>query len=703
MLEMSKRYRIGIDIGGTFTDAITLDESSGATRLVKVSSTPHDPSEGFLMALSRSLRDAEIDPAEVQYVMHATTVATNAIIEGKVARTAFVTTEGFRDMLEIGHQTRPSLYDLQFDKLPPLVPRDLAFEVQERLEPDGTVLKPLDEHEVRRLGQRLAEQSVEAVAVCMLHGYRNPENERRIGRILESYLPGIPISLSHEISPEFREYVRASTSVINASIRPIVARYLDNIVARLVELGLRTSLLIMQSNGGMFSSDAAQQKPVFMVESGPAAGVVAATYLGGVISEPNVIPFDMGGTTAKVGLVQELQPKVTKGYQVGGTAQAGIGATSASGYPIRTPVIDLVEIGAGGGSIAWIDAGGLLRVGPRSAGADPGPVCYGRGGAEPTITDANLVLGRINPGYFLGGEIALEVGSARAAIQSRCAAPLGLTVEQAAEGIIEIANQAMVNALRLVSVQRGYDPRKFSMIAFGGAGPLHANKLMAELSIPRLVVPRSPGLFSALGLLVTDLRRESSATWLRLASQVTVEEINSAVSELETRVASELVADGVSSTDIGFHRFLEMRYVGQSYELPVILPDRAAEWSVESLEHWFHTEHDRAYGHASPGEAIEIVNIRVAAIGKIPSPELSRLPPQSESQSIPKETRQVYFRESSGYVDCAIYDRYTLLAGAVVEGPAIIEEMDSTTVLHPAYRAQVDEFGNLVICKVSGG
>jgi N-methylhydantoinase A len=606
-------------------------------------------------------------------------------------------------MLEIGRQTRPSLYDLQFDKLPPLVPRDRAFEVPERLEPDGTSLKPLDEHAVRRLAQRLVEQSVEAVAVCLLHGYRNPENERRVGQIFESYLPGVPISLSHEISPEFREYVRASTTVINASIRPIVARYLDNIVARLAKLGVRTSLLIMQSNGGMFSSDAAQRKPVFMVESGPAAGVVAATYLGGVISEPDVISFDMGGTTAKVGVVQERQPKVTKDYQVGATAQAGIGATSASGYPVRTPVIDLVEIGAGGGSIAWIDVGGLLRVGPRSAGADPGPVCYGKGGVEPTVTDANLVLGRINPEYFLGGEIVLDVEAARAAIQSRCAVPLGLTVEQAAEGIIEIANQAMVNALRLVSVQRGYDPRAFSMVAFGGAGPLHANKLMAELSIPRLVIPRGPGLFSALGLLVTNLRREGSATWLRLTSLVTVDEIKSAVSELEQQVGSELVADGVPATDIRFHRFLEMRYMGQSYELSVELPDSAAEWSVESLEHWFHIEHDRAYGHASPGEPVEIVNIRVAVIGKIPSPELSRLPSQGERQPSPKEMRPVYFRESNGYVNCAIYDRYALLAGAVVGGPAIIEEMDSTTVVHPGHQMQVDEFGNLVICKLPGG
>ena len=342
-------------------------------------------------------------------------------------------------------------------------------------------------------------EGVESIAVCLLHSYVNPEHERRIGEILAEELPGVPVSLSAEVAPEFREYLRASTTVINAAIRPVVERYLERIEARLVEAGIDAKLLVMQSSGGVFSSEAASRRPVFMVESGPAAGVIASASLGEALGLPDILSFDMGGTTAKVGLIQGGKPSVTKDYQVGGHASAGIGGMSLSGYPVRTPVVDLVEIGAGGGSIAWVDSGGLLRVGPQSAGADPGPVCYRRGGVEPTVTDANVVLGRLNPGYFLGGEIGLDVEGARRAIQERCADPLGLSLVEAANGIVEIANAAMVNALHLISVQRGYDPREFVLVAFGGAGPVHANALARDAEIPTLLIPRSPGIFSATG------------------------------------------------------------------------------------------------------------------------------------------------------------------------------------------------------------
>src|SRR5262245_11802242 len=388
------RYRLGVDIGGTFPDATPLDEDSGALHIGKVSTTPADPSIGFMEAVQRILGQAGVAPGLVGRVVHATTVATNAIVEGKVAATGFVTTEGFRDLLEIQRQVRPSLYDLQFEKPRPLVPRDRCFGVPERLDARGAVLTPLDEAAAAAIADRLRAAGVEAVAICLLHAYANPAHERRVAEIVRARFPQASVSVSSEVAPEFREYTRASTTVVNAAVQPVVARYLASIEARLRAEGLDAELLVMQSSGGVFTFAAARERPVFMVESGPAAGVIAAAYLGGQIERPNVISFDMGGTTAKAGLVQGGAPRVTKDYEVGATARAGLGSGRGSGYPIRTPVIDLVEIGAGGGSIAWIDSGGALRVGPRSAGADPGPACYGRGGAEPTVTDANLVLGR---------------------------------------------------------------------------------------------------------------------------------------------------------------------------------------------------------------------------------------------------------------------------------------------------------------------
>jgi N-methylhydantoinase A len=420
---------------------------------------------------------------------------------------------------------RPSLYDTQFEKAKPLVPRDRAVTVAERLGPAGEVLRPLEDDSVRAAAAILRREEVESVAVCLLHAYVNAEHEQRVGAILAEELPGVPISLSAEVAPEFREYLRASTTVINAVIRPVVERYLERIEQRLTDAGVQARLLVMQSSGGVFGAEAARGRPVFMVESGPAAGVIASAHLGETLGRPDVLSFDMGGTTAKVGLIQDGQPSVTKNYNVGGHAGAGIGGMSLSGYPVRTPVVDLVEIGAGGGSIAWVDSGGLLRVGPQSAGADPGPVCYRRGGEEPTVTDANVVLGRLNPSYFLGGEIGLDVDGARRAIEERCAKPLGLDVVEAANGIVEIANAAMVNALHLISVQRGYDPRDFVLFGFGGAGPVHANALARDAEMPTLLIPPSPGIFSATGLLTTDLKLDTAVTVMRRLDDLDAAEV----------------------------------------------------------------------------------------------------------------------------------------------------------------------------------
>ncbi|MBV7339924.1 hydantoinase/oxoprolinase family protein [Chloroflexi bacterium TSY] len=704
-------YRLGIDIGGTFTDATLINETTGEIRISKVASTPEDPSLGFMAATDRILRENGVAPADVIYLVHGTTVATNAIIEGKVARTGFITTEGFRDMLEIARQTRPSLYDLQFEKPKPLVPRYLCFGVPERLDARGDVLAPLDEARVREIATQLRSEGVEAIAVCLLHAYANPVHEERVGVILQELFPEAMLSLSSEVTPEFREYFRASTTVINASIRPVVARYLARIEERLRVAGVTAELLLMQSSGGVFAFSEASHKPVFMVESGPAAGVISAAYLGNTLGHGDIISFDMGGTTAKVGLIQGGTPKVTKDYEVGAAARAGVGAQRGAGYPIRTPVIDLVEIGAGGGSIAWVDSGGSLRVGPQSAGASPGPVCYGKGGTEPTITDANLVLGRLSPNYFLGGEIELDMAGARQAIQTRCAEPLGLDVVETAHGIIEIANAAMVNALRLVSVQRGYDPREFALVAFGGAGPVHANRLAAETEMPTVIIPMSPGTTSALGLLVTDLKHDYSTTYIKRLDINHIDQLDIATVEQTYQVLEEegraaLAREGIAPTAMQFQRQVEMRYVGQSYELTVPLPHRELTIDqIEPLLEQFYQAHDQAYGFSAPGEPVEFVNLRLTAIGQIVKPQMRQLTQEnralaSGSDVAQKAVRAVYFSESSGYVECPIYNRYQLAAGHRLVGPAIVEELDSTTVIHPGYQADVDRFGNLVLTTI---
>ena len=699
---MNFRYRLGVDIGGTFTDATLINEETGEIRVGKVPSTPQDPSHGFMEATHRILREAGVSPDEVSYVVHGTTVATNSIIEGKVARTGFITTDGFRDLLEIQRQIRPSLYDLQFEKPRPLTPRYLCFGIPERLDAQGNVLTPLDESAVRNAADQLRQEDVESIAVCFLHAYINPSHEKRTGEILREALPETIISLSSEVAPEFREYFRASTTVINASIRPVVGRYLQSIEARLRAEGLEAELLVMQSSGGVFTFEAASEKPVFMVESGPAAGVIAATYLGTTLECPDVISFDMGGTTAKAGLIQNGTPTITKDYEVGTAAQTGVGASRGAGYPIRTPVIDLVEIGAGGGSIAWVDSGGVLRVGPQSAGADPGPVCYGAGGTEPTITDANLVLGRLNPSFFLGGEIELDVEAARQAIQEKCADPLNLDLVEAAHGIVEIANAAMVNALRLVSVQRGYDPRDFVLTAFGGAGPVHANRLAAEIDVPTTIIPMSPGTTSAMGLLVTDLKHDYSTTLIQHVNQLDTTVMEETYRELEAQGGASLEREGVRPEDINFLRQVDMRYIGQSYELTVPLPAEQLDASkIDRVLEQFHIEHDRAYGYSAPTEPVEFVNLRLTAIGKIAKPRLRELEGNNtDIAAAQKATRSVYFAENDGYVECPIYDRYRLSPSCVLRGPAIVEEIDSTTVIHPGYSAQVDRFGNLILTRI---
>jgi N-methylhydantoinase A len=694
-------YRLGIDIGGTFTDAALVDEHTGEIRIVKVPSTPADPAVGFMAAVERALQHCGGESSAIRLLVHATTVATNALIEGKIARLGMVTTKGFRDMLEIARQIRSRLYDVHLTKPSPLVSRRWSFEVRERLDAEGHVLEPLDVEEVRRVARQLKTAGIEAVVCCLLHSYVNPTHEQQVASILRQEYPEAFLSVSADVCPEFREYLRASTTAVNAAVMPMVWRYLEALEAQLHDRGITAPFYVMQSNGGVMSVQSAKQKPVYMVESGPAAGVIAA----GAVAEPHgyrhVISFDMGGTTAKVGLIRDGQPRLSTEFEVGGQAITPLGEGRGSGYPVRTPVIDLVEVGAGGGSQAWIDAGGALRVGPQSAGAVPGPACYGQGGVTPTITDANLLLGRLNAAFFLGGEIALDIDACRKTILEQCARPLGIELLPAANGIIEIANAHMIGAMRLISIQRGYDPRDFILVAFGGAGPLHANALARELDIPTILIPPSPGIASALGMLMTDIKHEFVATRRHIVSHLEPAALDALFDDFVTQGEVLLEREGVPEDQRRMLRSVDLRYQGQSHELPVPVPSGPlTPQHLASLHQQFHEVHVHAYGYAAPEDPIELVNVRLTALGLSPKPRLQALPQGSgDIAAAMKGRRQVWFSETSGFLSCPILDRSHLCWGDVVHGPAIVEEFDATTVIHPDYQALVDQHGNLLLSR----
>jgi N-methylhydantoinase A len=697
------QYRLGIDIGGTFTDAVLMNLGTGEFQTAKVSTTPKDLATGFLRAIERAISEAAVNPGEVVQIVHATTVATNAIIENKVVKSAFITTKGFRDMLEIQRQIRPTLYDLFFDKPAPLIPRYLCYEVTERVTAEGEVLQPLNEDEVRHAVRQSKKEGVEAIAVCFLHSYINPSHEKRTGEIIEEEFPEAYLTLSSEINPEFREYFRASTTVINTVLMPIVARYVDKLQREIAARGFKSGLYVMQSGGGLMTGEVARDKPARMVESGPAAGVIAASTLGTLLGYSNVISFDMGGTTAKAGLVERGRPKLAANYEVGSAAiSPDAHGRKGSGYPLNTPVIDLVEIGAGGGSIAWIDTGGALRVGPQSAGADPGPACYMAGGTLPTVTDANVVLGRIDPDYFLGGEMKLDQKAAEKAIEEHCARALGKDLISTAAGIVEIANANMIRALRIVSVERGYDPREYVLIAFGGAGPMHVNDIVRELKIPTVVVPLNPGITSALGLLMTDLRHDYVVTYICRVDRIDLDKVNGLYRDFAAQGRSLLSQEGAKEKDMLASKFMDMRYVGQSYELTIPVP--AKEIDVKDMEEiaaLFHKEHERAYGHCAPEEPVEVANLKLSATGFIPKPKLKELKRgEINPEAALLSRRNVYFSETGGFVECSIYDRYRLTWGNVIKSPAIVEDKDATTVIHPGYQAEVDKYGNLILTPI---
>jgi N-methylhydantoinase A len=677
-------FRVGIDIGGTFTDFSVLDEGSGQVFNAKVLSTPADLTEGVMSALDEFFAHGRA-PEDVSFLFHATTVATNALLERKGAKTWLLITEGFTGVYETPElgETRSATYDyLSYPKPPMLVRQRETIQIPERIDFRGNVLKPLDEAESRRRLARLKDSGVESVAVCLLFSFMNGAHEQRLRELIAEVVPEAQVYLSSETLPQIREYPRLATTVVNAYVAPVVNRYIHRLQEALKSRRVTKPLYIMQSNGGSLTGVALKSIPVRMIESGPAAGVLGAAHIGRMTDQLRVISFDMGGTTAKAGIVQDGEPRIVPRFQAGD-------------WLISTPSLDLVEIGAGGGSIAWIDRGGLLKVGPQSAGADPGPACYPSGGSLPTVTDADVTLGWLNPEFFVGGKFHLIPAAAEKAIATHIAQPLRLETIEAANGIIKIVGSDMVEALRLVTVARGEDPREYILVAFGGAGPVHAALLAQELKIPRVLIPASPGVHSAMGLLVSDLKRDYIQTHFADLESVDVSDVARRFDAMEA-AAREFQSQGVAPEQIVHERAIDLRYSIQKYELAV--PVARAELSAEARAGWrkaFDAIHEKHFGSRAEDQKVELVNYRLTTKVIVPKPAVREAPMNgADCDRAIKARRRAYF---DGWRDTPVYDREKLGSGNRLAGPAIIEQMDSTTVVHPGQAAHIDRFGNIII------
>ena len=684
---------VGIDVGGTFTDFALMDDRTGAVRLGKVLTSDDDPSRAVLDGLESLVHAAGRRADELSHVVHATTVATNTVIQRRGAATALLTTEGFRDVLLIGRQKRWELYDNSIGKPEPIVPRHLCFEVGERLLWDGSVHRPLDEAQMREAVQEMIDAGVVSVAVCFLHSYVNPAHEHRAREIILEMAPSVAVSLSSDISPVYREYERASTTALNAYVSPIVGAYIGHVEDGLEAMRGRRTLFVMQSNGGIASGEQVREHAIRIIESGPAAGVLTAARYTAAAGTKDILSFDMGGTTAKVCLVENGKPSLTGHYEVD-----TINLKGNSGLPLNIPAIDLVEIGSGGGSIASVEMG-AIRVGPQSAGSSPGPICYGLGGDRPTVTDANLVLGYLNPDYFLGGEMHLDIDAARKGIEEHIAGPLDIDVIEAAWGIVEVVTNQMAQAARAISVGKGRDPRHFAVVPFGGAGPLHGAYLCRALGGNRLVYPRGAGVESAIGLLHAEPAFDLARTSIMPIDRKSLDAINGLFAELRERAEIDL-----ENTQLpGERRFrpsCDMRFVGQGYEITVDLPQGPySQADVPKLRQAFLDAYVAGYGERSfdPEAPIEGVLWRIAAV--IKGKQINQ-PPLSEGDGSAKKAikakREAYFREWGASRSCVVYDRYKLAAGDEIEGPAIIEEREATIVLPPQSSARVDDDGNVV-------
>jgi N-methylhydantoinase A len=684
-----RRWRVGVDSGGTFTDVCLFDEQSGKVEVWKVPSTPDDPSRGIAEGVEQGMRrvaPGAARPAEpIAYFGHGTTVATNALIQHRGVKTGLITTDGFRDLLEIGRQKRPDLYDLQADKPLTLVPRDLRLEVPERVSHTGEIDTPLDEQKMRAAARALKAAGVQAVAVSFLYGFIRPEHEQRAMAILREELPNAFLSAGHEIAPEFREFERLSTVVLNAYLGPVMARYIEALTPRLESLGLTATPHLTQSNGGVIGFATAARMPVRTVLSGPSTGVVGAQAVGVLAGFPDLITFDMGGTSTDVALLQ------------GGRCKLATEAT-VHGYPIKAPMLDIHTVGAGGGSIAHIDAGGLLKVGPRSCGADPGPVCYDRGNSEPAVTDANVVLQTLNPLHLLGGRMKIRQDLAQQAV-GRLADRLGLGLLETAQGIISVVTANMARAIRVISVQRGHDPRDYTLMAFGGAGPLHAARLARELEIGRVLVPRNPGILCAMGLLLTDLRADFAATRLVRANEGALPIVAEAFVQLAERAERWFEQEGIAPKDRRRLRTADMRYHGQNYELAVAVPDGATTpATIEALLAGFAEAHRQRYGFVAEGDPVELVTLRLEATGTVAKAELLASPeagPDASKAIVGR--RPVWLPETRDFAATPIYARDQLKPGNRFTGPAIVEQMDATTLVPPGMTARVDPWLNLIL------
>ena len=691
----SSHFRVGVDIGGTFTDLVVFNDGTGSFAVGKTLTTPRDPSQAIEALLRETLERESIAIGDAQQLIHGTTLVTNAIIERTGSRTALLATQGFRDSIEIGRENRYELYDLMLEMPQPLVPRYLRFAVPQRTLADGTTLQELDIAYVEQLARELAAHGIEAVAIAFLHSFANPSAEREARAAIERIAPAMRVSTSSEVVPEIREFERTSTTIANVYVQDRVERYLRELQARLARLGFRGSLFLMISSGGIVTVDTAIRFPIRLLESGPAAGALAAASYGSASGYPDLLSFDMGGTTAKFCVIDHGQPLTALEFEVDRRYRFKKG----SGLPIKAPVIEMIEIGAGGGSIARIDPLGLLKVGPGSAGAEPGPVCYGRGGTEPTVTDADLVLGYLDPDYFLGGQFKINLAAARQAIKERVADPLGLSLEEAAWGIHQVVNESMANAARIHTLERGKDPHSFPLFAFGGAGPVHGFRVAMALGSPALIVPFGAGVMSAAGFLTAPLAFDFVRSWPGRIDHLDWQKANTLLSEMELEGQELLQASGVPTGQISYRREADMRYVGQGHEIYVPLPSGQLDnASIPLLTSSFEEVYRRLYERLSPSVPIEIINWRVTASG--PTPEVRIQLPRAEhthtaAQEARKGNRKVYF--PGGFRAVPVYDRYHLLPGMSFTGPAIVEERESTVIVGPDSRFRIDEQWNLVV------
>jgi N-methylhydantoinase A len=693
-LSSEKSHRVGIDIGGTFTDLVLIDDASGERAIGKVLTTPDDPSEAVEQGLRGLLEREDVDASQLKTIIHGTTLVTNALIERRGTATALLTTEGFRDAVAIGTEHRYDMYDIFLEKPEPLVPRSLRYGVRERVLDDGSVLRDLDEERVRAIVGELLERGIGAVAVSFLHGFRNPVHEQRVAEILAEEAPGVAVSLSSEVSPEIREYERTSTTIANVYVRPLVERYLQRLEERLRRLGFDGSFYVMLSNGGTASVETACRFPVRLLESGPAAGALAAAFYGEEAGFSDVLSFDMGGTTAKACLIDSGEPQTSTDFEVARVYRFKKG----SGLPVKTSVIEMIEIGAGGGSIARVGPLGLPKIGPESAGADPGPACYGRGGEEPTVTDADLLLGYLDPDFFLGGRMRLDYRAAEKAL-SKISDALGVDPVKAAWGVHQVVDENMANAARVHAVERGKDPRKYLLLAFGGAGPVHAHRVGRALGVPGFVTPLGAGTASAFGFLCAPLSFDLARSLYGRLDELDWDAANAALAEMEEEGRELLRSSGVADEDVLVRRLGEMRYVGQGHEVGVKLPEGTlGPDDVGGISAGYREEYRRLYGREGPEVPLEAITWRVEV--SAPRPEILQEVRGGDPRALDearKGKREIYLPEKDGFVAVPVYDRYRLDPGVAFDGPAVVEERESTVIVGPDSRAEVDGSRNLIV------